>query len=103
VVGAPRGPGGRVIVRIVDRGPGITPADLERVFEPFYRARDHGDGHHGSGLGLSIARGLVEANAGTLGVQSLPGQGSTFVFELPVRERAAASRREPSALAASPR
>jgi two-component system sensor histidine kinase KdpD len=79
------GSGGLVIVRVVDRGPGIAAADLERVFEPFYRAREQGDAHHGSGLGLAIARGFVDANGGTLSVQSLPGQGSTFVFELPVR------------------
>jgi two-component system sensor histidine kinase KdpD len=82
------GPGGdRLIVRIVDRGPGIPPAQLERVFEPFYRAGTPGGEHRGSGLGLAIARGFTEANAGTLHVESLPGQGATFVFELPLEER----------------
>jgi two-component system sensor histidine kinase KdpD len=76
--------GDRVIVRIVDRGPGIPPAQLERVFEPFYRAGTAGGGHRGSGLGLAIARGFTEANAGWLHVESLPGQGATFVFELPM-------------------
>jgi two-component system sensor histidine kinase KdpD len=75
--------GGRIIVRVVDRGPGIRSADLERVFEPFYRAEPGGE-HRGSGLGLAIARGFTEANGGTLHVESLPGQGATFVFELPV-------------------
>jgi two-component system, OmpR family, sensor histidine kinase KdpD len=74
---------GRVIVRVVDRGPGIPPAQLERVFEPFYRAGTPGSAHRGSGLGLAIARGFTEANAGTLHVESLPGQGATFVFEMP--------------------
>lgn len=78
--------GDRVIVRIVDRGPGIPPAQLERVFEPFYHAGTPGSGHRGSGLGLAIARGFTEANAGTLHVESLPGQGATFVFEMPLRE-----------------
>ena len=78
------GEGGRLIVRIVDRGPGIPPAQLERVFEPFYRAGTSGTGHRGSGLGLAIARGFTEANGGTLHVESLPGQGATFVFELPL-------------------
>ncbi len=41
-------------------------------------------GHRGSGLGLAIARGFTEANAGSLHVESLPGQGATFVFELPL-------------------
>ncbi|HMD56326.1 MAG TPA: DUF4118 domain-containing protein [Solirubrobacteraceae bacterium] len=77
--------GDRVIVRVVDRGPGIPPAQLERVFEPFYRAGTASSGHRGSGLGLSIARGFTQANAGSLHVESLPGQGATFVFELPLQ------------------
>jgi two-component system, OmpR family, sensor histidine kinase KdpD len=77
--------GDRVIVRVVDRGPGIPPAQLERVFEPFYRAGTAALGHRGSGLGLAIARGFAEANAGWLHVESLPGQGATFVFELPLQ------------------
>jgi two-component system sensor histidine kinase KdpD len=80
--------GDRVIVRIVDRGPGVPPAQLERVFEPFYRAGTPGSGHRGSGLGLAIARGFTEANAGWLHVESLPGQGATFVFEMPLTEPA---------------
>jgi two-component system, OmpR family, sensor histidine kinase KdpD len=79
--------GDRAIVRIVDRGPGIPPAQLERVFEPFYRAGTPASGHRGSGLGLAIARGFTEANAGSLHVESLPGQGATFVFELPLDEQ----------------
>ena len=77
-----------MIVRVVDRGPGIPPAQLERVFEPFYRAGTSSGGHRGSGLGLAIARGFTEANAGSLHVESLPGQGATFVFELPLQESA---------------
>jgi two-component system, OmpR family, sensor histidine kinase KdpD len=76
--------GDRLIVRVVDRGPGIPPAQLERVFEPFYRAGTAGGEHRGSGLGLAIARGFTEANAGQLYVESLPGQGAAFVFELPL-------------------
>jgi two-component system sensor histidine kinase KdpD len=80
-------PGGdRVIVRVVDRGPGIPSAQLERVFEPFYRTGTPGGEHRGSGLGLAIARGFTQANAGWLYVESLPGQGATFVFELPLAE-----------------
>jgi two-component system sensor histidine kinase KdpD len=76
-----------VIVRVVDRGPGIPPAQLERVFEPFYRAGTAASGHRGSGLGLAIARGFTEASAGSLHVESLPGQGASFVFELPLGEQ----------------
>ncbi len=87
-----RAAGERVIVRIVDRGPGIPPAQLERVFEPFYRAGTSTGGHRGSGLGLAIARGFTEASAGSLHVESLPGQGASFVFELPLQNDGEARR-----------
>ncbi|HEV3094342.1 MAG TPA: DUF4118 domain-containing protein [Solirubrobacteraceae bacterium] len=91
------GPAGdRLVVRIVDRGPGIPPAQLERVFEPFYRAGTTQGGHRGSGLGLAIARGFTEANGGRLHVESLPGQGATFVFELPLVEQAEVAETEPA-------
>ncbi len=88
---------GLVIVRIVDRGPGIPPAQLERVFEPFYRAGSASGGHRGSGLGLAIARGFTQASAGSLHVESLPGQGASFVFELPLHEEAGGAGAEPPA------
>jgi K+-sensing histidine kinase KdpD len=69
--------GTRLVIRIVDRGPGIDEAEHERIFEPFYRG-DSGGGN-GSGLGLAIARGFIEANGGEVEVESLPGQGSSFV------------------------
>ncbi len=72
------------IVRVVDQGPGIPEADLERVFEPFYRgARDD---RAGAGLGLAIARGFVEANGGRVWAESRPGQGTTLAVALPVVE-----------------
>lgn len=74
----------RLLVRIVDRGPGIPPAQLERVFEPFYRSGTDETGHRGSGLGLAIARGFVEVNGGRVWAESLPGQGTSFVVELPL-------------------
>ena len=80
--------GDRLILRIVDRGPGIPPAQLERVFEPFYRAGTPGGEHRGSGLGLAIARGFSEANGGSLHVESLPGQGASFVFEFQLEDPA---------------
>ena len=83
------GEGDRLIVRVVDRGPGIPPAQLERVFEPFYSAGTARGGRRGSGLGLAIARGFVEANGGSLHVESLPGQGATFTAHLPIAEAAA--------------
>ena len=87
------GEGDRLIVRVVDRGPGIPPAQLERVFEPFYRAGTARGGRRGSGLGLAIARGFIEANGGSLHVESLPGQGATFVFELPLERGSPAAER----------
>jgi two-component system sensor histidine kinase KdpD len=86
--------GDRLVVRIVDRGPGIPPAQLERVFEPFYRAGTVQGGHRGSGLGLAIARGFTESNGGRLHVESLPGQGATFVFELPLASQQSSAERE---------
>jgi two-component system sensor histidine kinase KdpD len=68
---------GRVVVRIVDQGPGIPESEWARIFEPFYRANGAGEG--GSGLGLAIAKGFVEANGGTIAIESLPGQGSAFI------------------------
>ncbi len=80
-----RAVGPRVLVRIVDRGPGVPAAEKARIFEPFYRAPGvTANGHRGSGLGLAIVRGFVEANGGRVWVESLPGQGTTFVVELPL-------------------
>ena len=76
--------GGRILLRVVDRGPGIPQAQRERVFEPFYRSGTERTGHRGSGLGLAIVRGFVEANGGRVWVESLPGQATSFVVELPV-------------------
>jgi two-component system sensor histidine kinase KdpD len=79
----------RVLVRVVDRGPGIDPSERERIFEPFYRGNEAaGEPWTGSGLGLAIAKGFIEANGGTISVQSLPGQGTSFDVSLPVHEAA---------------
>ncbi|MET0558125.1 MAG: DUF4118 domain-containing protein [Solirubrobacterales bacterium] len=72
--------GQRIVVRVVDRGAGIPHGDRERIFEPFYRSGGSGEG---SGLGLAIARGFIEANGGEVSVESLPGQGSSFVVSFP--------------------
>lgn len=72
--------GGNIVVRVVDQGPGISEADRERIFEPF----QHGDtARAGSGLGLAIAKGFIEANGGSIVVESMPGQGTSFVVTLP--------------------
>jgi two-component system, OmpR family, sensor histidine kinase KdpD len=85
--------GSRVVVRVVDQGPGIDPAESQRVFEPFYRGRKASTGGWtGSGLGLAIAKGFVEANGGAISVESLPGQGTSIVVSLPISEELVASR-----------
>jgi two-component system sensor histidine kinase KdpD len=78
--------GGRVLIRVVDQGAGIPLVQQERIFAPFYRAP--GAVGRGSGLGLAIVRGFVEANGGRVRVESLPGQGTSFVVELPLPEGA---------------
>jgi signal transduction histidine kinase len=76
---------GSVDVHVWDTGPGIPPEHLARVFERFYRvdpARSRDDG--GTGIGLAIARSVVEAHGGRIWAESEPGRGSVFTFELPV-------------------
>jgi two-component system sensor histidine kinase KdpD len=89
--------GSRVVVRVVDQGPGIDLAERVRIFEPFYRGpASTGEPWGGSGLGLAIAKGFVEANGGTIAVDSLPGQGSSFVVSLPIEESAVPATPIPS-------
>ena len=76
---------GSVDVAVADTGPGISPEDLPRVFERFFRvdaSRSRDDG--GTGIGLAIARSVVEAHGGRIWAESERGKGSTFTFELPV-------------------
>ena len=94
--------GGKMSIRVIDRGPGMSTTQLARAFEPFYRD-DTKDGHPGSGLGLAIVRGFVEANGGRVRAESLPGHGTVFAIELPLAEppapapaAAAGTEREPS-------
>jgi two-component system sensor histidine kinase KdpD len=75
--------GSDVLVRVVDRGAGILPGEAGRIFEPFQRGSRTGD-VRGAGLGLAIARGFAEANGGRITVESLEGQGTTFVLALPL-------------------
>ncbi|WP_416963499.1 ATP-binding protein [Streptomyces sp. Agncl-13] len=79
--------GGRVELRVVDRGPGLPTSGRERLFEPFQRLGDT-DNTTGLGLGLALARGLTEAMNGTLTPEDTPGGGLTMVVSLPLAERA---------------
>jgi two-component system phosphate regulon sensor histidine kinase PhoR len=89
-----------VIIRVQDTGTGITPDDLPRVFERFFKAREisprslekHSGMHsipraQGTGLGLAIARHIVEAHHGQIWVESQLGRGSTFSFTLPLAKQ----------------
>lgn len=76
---------GDAIVEVSDSGPGVPPEARDRIFERFYRVGD-GNGSPGAGLGLSIARGAVEANRGHLTLESPAGPGSTFRITIPRQE-----------------
>jgi PAS domain S-box-containing protein len=78
--------GERVRCEIADAGPGITDADMARLFKRFSQLEAGVGMGKGTGLGLSISKALVEAHGGAIGVESTPGAGSTFWFELPARQ-----------------
>jgi signal transduction histidine kinase len=81
-----QGENDHVVVRIADNGPGVDPAERERIFEPFYRSRVNGATHKGAGLGLAIAKGFVEANGGRICVEpNGSGPGAIFRVELPAQ------------------
>ncbi|HZU97986.1 MAG TPA: PAS domain-containing sensor histidine kinase [Planctomycetota bacterium] len=80
VVGA-RLVGGSVRFTITDSGPGISDADLPHIFERFWRAKNSAG--MGVGLGLAIAKGIVEAHGGEIRVQNVPGAGASFSFTIP--------------------
>lgn len=75
--------GDRVVIDVVDDGPGLGEGDPERLFDKFYRGAS-AVGTEGTGLGLYVSRALVEAQGGTLTASSVPGWGSRFQVELPV-------------------
>ena len=74
----------RLRLRVTDTGPGVAPQLHERLFAPFDRLDAESKGIEGTGLGLALSRGLMEAIGGSLGVESAPGVGSTFWLELPL-------------------
>ena len=80
---------GQAIVSVMDRGPGIGPDELERVFEKFYRGRRNRAQTEGTGMGLAIAKGIIEAHGGKIRAQIRPGGGTAVVFTLPLQANAA--------------
>ncbi len=85
-------PGSHLIsFAVADTGPGISEADLSAIFEPFQQTPVGRNTHDGAGLGLAISRRFVQLMGGDLTASSQVGQGSTFIFSIPMREIAAAS------------
>ena len=94
---------GEAVVSVSDRGAGIPPEDIRRVFHRYYRSRrGHTDKTEGLGLGLYIARLIVEAHGGRIWVESEVGKGSTFSFTLPLAERATIPRETSEGTSLSP-
>ena len=80
----------QVVIEVIDNGIGISPKEKARIFQPFYRGREeHREGTSGAGLGLAIARYLVNRHRGMIGVESEQGQGAKFSIFLPAAEEPA--------------
>jgi len=75
--------GGKIEIGVRDRGPGIEENERTRIFDKFFRGRRHRFETRGTGMGLAIAKGIVEAHGGRIWVESERGQGSVFHFSLP--------------------
>jgi two-component system phosphate regulon sensor histidine kinase PhoR len=80
-----------IVVRVADTGVGIEPEEQSRLFERFYKS-DKARRSEGTGLGLAIAKHIVQLHGGTLSVESVPGEGATFTFTLPVSGKKARRR-----------
>jgi CheY-like chemotaxis protein len=86
---------GRIAVTVGDTGPGIPPDKMERLFLPFDRLGAEQTEVRGTGLGLALSRGLMEAMGGTLTATSVEGQGTTFTLELVLLDRPAGEDDQP--------
>lgn len=77
-----------LLISVKDQGPGIAPEEMNYIFNKFYRGtRLPRQGSEGTGMGLAIARGIVEAHGGRIWAESILGQGSTFCFSLPIERK----------------
>jgi two-component system, OmpR family, sensor histidine kinase KdpD len=93
--------GGRVILRVVDRGPGVPEADRDRIFAAFQRLGDTRS-TIGIGLGLTVSRGLTEAIGGTLEPEETPGGGLTMTISVPAASRPGSALRQAATTAGTP-
>jgi two-component system sensor histidine kinase KdpD len=75
---------GFLFFSVADQGPGIAEAEINRIFEKFYRGACQRERVPGTGMGLAIAKAITEAHGGTLEVNCSQGQGTTFTFSLPI-------------------
>lgn len=74
-------------VAVVDEGPGIAPEDLERIFGRFYRGeKSRSRTHGGAGLGLAIARGIIDVHGGSIWAENRPSGGARFIFSIPLAD-----------------
>jgi signal transduction histidine kinase len=72
-----------VRIEVVDTGTGLTSEERDRLFTPYYTTKQHG-----TGLGLAIVQSVITDHGGSIGVESTPGQGTTFIIDLPRRTTA---------------
>jgi two-component system NtrC family sensor kinase len=73
----------KLLVTIKDSGKGMTSEQMQKIFDPFFTSKEVGKG---TGLGLSVSLSIVESMGGTITVQSLPGVGSSFTIQLPMKK-----------------
>jgi len=85
----------RVRIEVIDRGPGIPPEHAIHLFERFFRMPQSSN-IRGTGLGLYISRKIIEAHGGEIGVESEPGEGTTFFFELPLESNLSHAQESPN-------
>lgn len=78
-------PGGEIRLRVADQGPGIPPAELDRIFEAFVQSSRTKDGSGGTGLGLTISRRILEVQGGRIQAENRPEGGAVFTIHLPLK------------------